>query len=131
MVIELFILSSIGNLLLRIGIRGLVAFGCLVEALWMSFSCLFVTFSNVLAPFGRLWRAFLDPGTTPGPISGSGCKNLRKNYNLVEIVLPPGFPILDNFCNFDDLLAASFLLLFLIPIFLTICSSGVHLGFNL
>ena len=65
------------------------------------------------------------------PISRPGRKKLRKGYTLVELWWLAGSPIWDYFAAFDDFLAACFLLFFWVPIFLTICSSGVHVGFNL
>ena len=108
----------------------LIAFGCLVEAFWMSFSWLFATFWK---PFGTFWTpraTFFGPRDDSWAISGPGCKKLRKNYNLVELWWPPGSPIWDHFGKVDDFLAACFLLFFWVPILLTICSSGDHLGFN-
>ena len=84
-------------------------------------------------PFGTFWTpwaTFFGPRDDSWPISGPGCKKLRKNYNLVELWWLPACPIWHYFAAFDDFLAACFLLFFWVPIFLTICSSGVHLGSN-
>ena len=91
----------------------LIAFGCLVEAFWMSFSWLFATFWK---PFGTFWTpraTFFGPRDDSWPISGPGCKKLRKSYNLVELWWLPGCPIWDYFAAFDDFLAACFLFCFL------------------
>ena len=109
----------------------LIAFGCLVEAFWMSFSWLFATFWKPFGTFWTPWATLFGPRDDSWPISGPGCKKLRKSYNLVELWWPPGSPIWDHFGKVDDFLAACFLLFFWVPIFLTICSSGVHLGSNL
>ena len=109
----------------------LIAFGCLVEAFWMSFSWLFATFWKPFGTFWTPWASLFRPRDDSWPIWGPGCKKLRKNYKLVELWWLPGCPIWDYFAAFDDFLAACFLLFFWVPIFLTICSSGVHLEFNL
>ena len=71
----------------------LIAFGCLVEAFWMSSSCLFATFWNSFGTFWTPWAVLFGPRDDSWPISGPGCKKLRKKYNLVAILLPPEFPI--------------------------------------
>ena len=66
----------------------LIAFGCLVEAFWMSFSWLFATFWK---PFDTFWTpraTFFGPRDDSWPISGPGCNKLRTNYNLVELWWP-------------------------------------------
>jgi len=92
----------------------------------MSFWYLLEAFWHLLDASGD----FFGPRHDSWLLSGPGRNKLRKSYNLVEICLPPGSQIWDNFGNFDDLLAACFLLFFWVPIFLTICSSGIHLGSN-
>ena len=100
-------------------------------SLWMAFASLFPTFWNPFGTFWTPWASLFGPRDDSWPISGPGCKQLRKSYNLVELWLPAGFPNWDNFGNFDDFRAACFSLFFWVPIFLTIGSSGVDLGFNL
>ena len=70
-----------------------IEFGCLVEALWMFFSCLVGT---CWKPFGTFWTplaTLFGPRDDSWPISGPGWNKLRKSYNLVAIWLPPGSPI--------------------------------------
>ena len=109
----------------------LIAFGCLVEAFWMSFSCLFDTFWKPFGTFWTPWASLFRPRDDSWPIWGAGCKKLRKSYNLVELWLAPGSPNWDNFGNFDDFVAVCFVVVFWVRNFLTICSFGIHLESNL
>ena len=65
----------------------LIAFGCLVEAFWMSFSLLFATFWKPFGTFWTPWATLFGPRDDSWPISGPGCKKLRNTYNSVEISL--------------------------------------------
>ena len=47
-------------------------------------------FENLLAPFGHLGRAFVDPGTTPGPFGARYAKSCRKVTNLPNFGCPWG-----------------------------------------
>ena len=95
----------------------LIAFGCLVEAFWMSCSWLLATFWE---PFGTFWTpraTFFGARDDAWPISAPGCKKVRKSYKLVELWWLPGCPIWDYFAAFDEFLAACFWLFFWYPFF--------------
>ena len=47
-------------------------------------------FGNLLAPFGRLGRAFLDPGTTPGPFGARDAKSCKTITNWPNFGGPRG-----------------------------------------
>ena len=108
-----------------------IAFGRLVGALWIAFSWLLATFWKPFGTFWTPWATFFGPRDDSGPISGPGCKKLRKSWNLVELWWLPGAPIWDHFGKVDDFLADCFLLFFWTAILLTICCSGVRLGSKL
>ena len=91
----------------------LIAFGCLVEAFWMSFSWLFATFWKPFGSFWTPWASLFRPRDDSWPIWGAGCKKLQKHYKLAELWPPLGSPIWDKFGTFDDFLGASFLFVFL------------------
>ena len=97
--------------------------------------CLFhhflLPFGSLLAPFGRLWRPFLDPGTTPGPFRAQDANSCEKITIWSQFGCPRGPQFETFFGNFGDFLAIYFSLYFVVPIFLTNCSSRVHLGFTL
>ena len=101
------------------------------EGNWMSFSWLFATFWKPFGTFWTPWATFFGPRDDSWPISGPGCKKLRKSYKLVELWWLPGSPFWDRFGKVADFLGACFLLFFWVAILLTNCSSGVHLGSNL
>ena len=102
----------------------LIAFGCLVVALWISFSCLFVTFWKPFGTFWTPWATLFSPRGDSWPISGPGCKKLRKSYNLVAIWLPTGSPIWINFINSVEFLTTMVCCFFGCPFFLQFAVPG-------
>ena len=70
----------------------LVAFACLVEAFWISFSYLFATFRKPFGTFWTPWATLFGPLMDSWPISAPGCQKVRKSYKLVELWWLPGSP---------------------------------------
>ena len=68
-------IASLIELPIEFPMHLLIAFGCLVVALWMSFSIFSLPFGSLLAPFRRLGQPFLDPGTTPDPFRAQDAKS--------------------------------------------------------
>ena len=101
------------------------------DALNEFFHDFLLPFGSLLAPFGRLGRLSLDPGTTPGPFRAQDAKSSEKGHNLAALWPPLGSPIWDFFDKVDDFLAACFLLFFWTPILLTSWCSGIHFDSNL
>ena len=68
----------------------LIAFGCLVEAFWFLFHDFLLPFGSLLERFGCLGRAFLDPGTTPGPFGARDANSCEKIIIVLKFGCPRG-----------------------------------------
>ena len=62
----------------------LIAFGCLVEAFWYFVHDFLLPFGSLLAPFGRVERPFVDPGTTAGPVRAQDAESCEKVTILLQ-----------------------------------------------
>ena len=99
----------------------LIAFGCLVEAFWMSFSWLFATFWKPFGTFWTPWASLFRPRDDSWPIWGPGCKKLRKKLQFGWTLVAPGVPNLKLFCCFWWLFSSFFFVVFL----------GAYFSYNL